>query len=133
MNNSSSSSVFRTDESNRFVDKRRENVKSDLITITEVKLENILLKHIHKLGVRKSWLAPLSLLITVVIAKSTASFHATLGVDASVWEALFILLMVGSFVWLIITIINICRYWKESSLPNLLAIIKNIEDEKKIS
>ena len=120
--------VFKN-ESRRFVAQRRENIKSDLITITEVKLENILLKHLHKLGIRKSWLTPLSLFITVLIAKSTATFNKTLGIEASVWEALFLLLMISSFVWFVLTIVRICCCWKESSISNLMATIKDIKEK----
>ena len=122
--------LFDRDESSKFVNAYRENIKSDLIQITGDKLENILLKHLHKIGIRQSWTTPLSIFLTVFIAKLTTTFNKTLGIDAPVWEALFLLAMGISFIWLIISLIHIYSCRKESSLPDLMAIIKNIEEGK---
>lgn len=120
---------FKTDEENKFVDQRRTNVKSDLIEITEDKLENILLKHLQRLGLRKSWITPLSLLVTIILANLSATFGDKFGIKGSVWEAFFLLITIVSGIWLVVLIIRIIASWKESSLTNLIAIIKNAKDE----
>ncbi len=120
---------FKTDKDSKFIDQRRTNVKSDLIEITEDKLENILLKHLHRLGVRKSWITPLSLLVTIILANLSATFGDKFGIKGSVWEAFFLLVTIGSSIWLVVSIILIIINWKESSLTNLIAIIKNAKDK----
>lgn len=116
---------FKTDEESKFIDKRRTNVKSDLIEITEDKLENILLKHLQRLGLRKSWITPLSLLVTIILANLSATFGDKFGIKGSVWEAFFLLIAIVSGIWLVVSIIRIIISWKESSLTNLITIIKN--------
>lgn len=124
-----SKTEFLTDEESKFIDKRRTNVKSDFIEITEDKLENILLKHLQQLGVRKSWITPLSLLFTITLANLSASFGDKYGIKGSVWEAFFLLVAFVSGIWLLVSIIRIIINWKKSSLTNLIAIIKNAKDE----
>lgn len=121
---------FKTDKDSKFIDQRRTNVKSDLIEITEDKLENILLKHLQRLGVRKSWITPLSLLVTIILANLSATFGDKFGIKGSVWEAFFLLVTIVSGIWLTVSIIRIIINWKKSSLTNLIAIIKNAKDEK---
>jgi uncharacterized membrane protein YeiB len=79
------------------------------------------------MGIMKAWVTPLSLFLTVLLAKLTASFSSQLGIDASVWEAFFLLLGVISFIWLITCVVCLCTRWKEASLDKLLARIKNAE------
>ena len=63
------------DSDSRFVDKHRRNTKSDLIEITEDKLENILLKHLSKLEMQKRWLLPFSILLSVSLTLASANFR----------------------------------------------------------
>lgn len=116
---------FSTDEENKFVRNKRTNVKSDLIEITEDKLENILLKHINKLGIRRAWLTPLTLFATILLANATAAFGAKFGVDGAVWESLFLLLNIVTGIWFVVAIIRLVLNWEEASLDNLISIIKN--------
>jgi len=116
---------FKTNEENKFIDQRRTNVKSDLIEITEDKLENILLKHLTQLEIRKSWITPLSLFITIILANLSAIFVDKFGIKGSVWESLFLLMAMFSAVWLIVSLIRIFKNWNESSLAHLIALIKN--------
>lgn len=116
---------FTSDQDSKFVDKRRSNVKSDLIEITEDKLENILLKHLQRLGTRRSWITPLSLFITTLLAILSATFGDMLGIEAPVWKAIFLLASIASFLWLIASTVLLAVNWKQSSLPYLIAIIKN--------
>lgn len=114
----------------RFVNERRSNVKSDLIEITEDKLENILLKHLKKMGTRKGWLAPLGLFISVVLANVSAIFTEKFGVSANTWEAIFVLASFGSGIWLIVSLIVMGLNWKESTTEFLICQIKDSEQDK---
>ena len=116
-------------EESRFVNEKRENLKCDLIEITEDKLENILVRHLAKLGTRKAWIAPLSLLITSLLAILTGTFSTKFGIDAAVWRAVFVLLAIGSLAWLVVSLVQLCICWKSSSLKDLIAIIKNAKKQ----
>ncbi len=113
------------DEQSRFVSKRMSNVKSDLIEITHDKLENILMKHLKNLDIRKSWITPFSILLTALITKLTADFKDALGIPKTIWEAFFLLILIGSTIWLVWRIVVIVRCWDSSSLDFLIKQVKN--------
>ncbi len=117
--------MFATDRSSSFVRKLISNIKSDLIEITEDKLENILLKHLSKLAARRSWITPLTLAVTLGLTITTATFSTTFGLDAAVWQAVFLILACGSFIWLILAVIDLARSWHETSLSSLMDHIKD--------
>jgi len=106
------------------------NLEQQLIQITEDKLENILLKYIKSLNIKGSWVSPASIFITVVIAKTTATFTETLGLSAAVWEAMFILIGIGSLIWLVKNIISIIGNWGTSSIEYIICKIKNSDESK---
>ena len=114
----------------KFVDKRMSNVKSDLIEITHDKLENILLKHLKNLDIRNSWITPASIFLTVLIVRLTATFNDSFGISKDVWNAFFLILMIGSLIWLIWKIIEIINCWKKSSVEYLINSIKASESSK---
>ncbi len=113
----------------RFVRNRRSNVKSDLIEITEDKLENILLKHLNKMLIRKSWITPFTLLVTIVLVLISATFKDKFGVASSVWEAIFIVGTIISVGWLLFTVRKIYSNYKFSSIDDLILVIKDSKRE----
>ena len=119
--------VFKTDPdaSNKYIDKRISNVKSDLIEITHDKLENILLKHLQHLKYRKEWVAPLSIFITLLITIITVTFNDLI-LKPEVWKALFIFFMIGALFWLLNSIYNLCRYWNSATIESLIDQIKAV-------
>lgn len=121
---------FSTKEENKFIGERRINVKSDLIEITEDKLENILLKHLQSLGTRKAWITPLSISATITLACLTTTFVDKFGIKGTVWEALFILIAISSAIWLTFSIICLFLHWEKSSLTSLIKVIKNAKEEQ---
>lgn len=113
---------------NRFVDQKRSNIKSDLIEITHDKLENILLKHLKSLSLMKSWLTPLSLFLTLLIAQLTATFNDFIGIKASVWNAAFLLGILASLIWLIVVIIKMYRCRNKATITYLMNEIKAADE-----
>jgi len=101
------------------------NTEQQLIQITEDKLENIFLKQVKNLNIKNSWVSPASILVAVGLTKTTATFNKALGLSAAVWEALFILVGIGCSCWLIRNLFLIYKSWDKSSIPNLIASIKN--------
>ena len=116
-------------EENRFVDKRRSNVKTDLIEITEDKLENILLKHAQNVGLRKRWVLPLGFLVSVVLTLTTATFKDAFGLNAPVWHALFIILAIVSSVWLLADVVRLAQCWSKTTISYLIRLIKNAQGD----
>lgn len=84
------------------------NVSQELIVTTEDKIKLCLSEHLKKVEKRKSWIAPLGILITVVITLCTATFK-TLYLEASTWNAIFVLTGIISFIWFIVSFIGACR------------------------
>lgn len=121
-----------TSSDNKFVSEVRSNVKSDLIEITEDKLENILLKHLKKVTTTKNWITPLSIFITVLIVLLTAEFKEFLDLEKEVWKAIFIIILICSFIYLIITIIRAIIHSNKSSITYLIEEIKYSESTKSL-
>lgn len=112
----------------KFVDQVRTNTKSDLIEITEDKLENILLKHLDKLNKVKGWLTPLSLFATILIVLLTAEFKLYFGIEKEVWKAVFVLSLFVTMIWTGISSYNAIRCSKKSSISFLINEIKNQQE-----
>ena len=112
-------------DENRFVDNRRSNIKSDLIEITEDKLENILLKYLKNMGRQTAWMTPLGLFISVLLAINTSTFTDKFNISANTWEAVFLLAAIGSGLWLLISLITLATHWKNSSIDFLISEIKS--------
>lgn len=113
---------------NRFVEKRRTNVKSDLIEITHDKLENILLKHLKNVNIKTSWVTPLTISLTVLLARLTADFKDYFDISKDVWDAFFLILFFASVIWFLWTVYRIIVCWKKSSIDHLINQIKNADD-----
>ena len=111
-----------------FVDKMLSNVRTNVIQITEDKLEIILLKHLSKVRSRKAWITPLSLFITVFLAIQTATFTKTFGISAAHWEAIFQIGCVASLAWLLCSVCLVCKRWKGGSLEDLIETIKDTKE-----
>ena len=109
----------------KFVDQVRSNTKSDLIEITEDKLENILLKYLERISKVRSWLTPFSLFITILIVILTANFTEFIGIKKEVWKAIFIISLLVTAIWTGIASIQSIKHSKNSSISFLISEIKN--------
>ena len=123
---SDSSINIDSDSSKRFIDKRRSNIKSDFIEITHDKLENILLKHLHRLKYRREWVAPLSIFITLLVTILTVTFN-DFGLKAEEWKSIFIICAFLTFIWLIYSIILLIKYWNSTTIDSLIDKIKAVD------
>lgn len=94
---------------------------SDLIEITEDKLENILLKHRQAAADARSWSTPLSLLLALL----TATFPAKWGLAADAWQAEFAAGAVVLLIWLLCCFISLIATGKVRPLGYLISRIRN--------
>lgn len=79
------------------------NTNQRLIVVTQDKTLLTLKRNIARLG-KKDWIAPLSTVMTIVIALITSNFKYALGLGPAEWRAIFI---VSGFIaagWLIYTV-----------------------------
>lgn len=101
------------------------NTDQTIISVTEDKLELCLIKHREVLKSQYDWVAPLSLLISVVTAILTSQFQESFGLSADTWRAVFIMASAGSVFWLAYTIFMLIKNWNKSDLKKLIEILKN--------
>lgn len=119
-------------DQSRYIGKVVSNVKSNLIEITEDKLENILLKHLGKVHKRRAWITPFGVAFTVLITILTSDFKEFVGIKKETWQAIFFLLLVASLFWTIYAIVEAISVAKKSNSRYLINEIKNsLEHEVK--
>ncbi len=104
------------------------NTSVNIIQITEDKLENILIKHINKLKKAHNVLGVFSLFVTLLATMFTTQFQNIWGLNADVWKGIFIMLTLGSFIYLVYVI---CNYFaNRESVQSILSDIKKTNKEK---
>lgn len=101
------------------------NVSQKVIVTTEDKARIVLDRHVKRLEARGSWIAPLGLSLTILIALLTTKFQ-DLGLTASVWQALFVLSGLLSFLWFLYCV---ARSRDSSSVDDILVELVG-EEEK---
>jgi len=84
------------------------SLPQDVITTTEDKVRLTLADYLKKMEKKKSWLTPLGLMISFTLTLMTSSFK-DLGLSAATWKAIFIIGVIGAFIWLIYSIIEASR------------------------
>ncbi|EHK2775604.1 hypothetical protein OL322_004078 [Vibrio vulnificus] len=102
------------------VEKVYNNTEQKLIQIPEDKLKLILTEHSTSIEKKGSWIAPLSILITLLAVFVTTEFKAFY-FDAATWRAFFLFLSLGTGIWLILTLIQLC---KAKSIDDVISVIK---------
>jgi hypothetical protein len=106
---------------------RYQNVDENEIVITESKLENILMKHSNALTAGSDWKTPLGLIIAIIIVFLTTEFNKNfLGLQPTVWQAIFIICLFLSCGWLLSSIISKIKHRNEN-LGKVIGLIKNSE------
>lgn len=121
--------TYTSENEEKFVDKRYANLKSDVVEITHDKLENVLLKFYQFHLLRSAWFNPLSIVIGVALTLTTAEFKATaLGADGPTWKAVFMLALLASAIWLVVSLVKLAFHWKETSINFLINRIKNVHE-----
>jgi hypothetical protein len=102
-----------------------DNTSQVLIRITEDKLKNYLNDFLKSYEIRFSWKFPLGFLIPIIITLITATFKAKFGLTSEMWEVVFILLLIGSIIWFLKSLITLKSNFKISTLDFIIDKIKN--------
>ena len=66
---------------------------------TEDKIRLCMSQHAGRLAVKQAWVAPASLLVTIVLVLLTADFHDAFSVEKASWKAVFLLTALLSLIW----------------------------------
>jgi hypothetical protein len=78
------------------------NVDQEIIQITEDKLRLILKDHLDSISQSGGWVAPFSVLVSVVTTFCTAKFDTFIGLGPEFWRSFFTLIGIASLVWLFV-------------------------------
>ena len=102
------------------------NVGQGIVVTTEDKIRLCLMRYLKGLEQKQAWVTPLSICITIVLTLLTTDFK-DFGFAKSTWQAVFILGLGLSFIWLIVaiwqavhscTVDDIVEEIKKGSLPS---------------
>lgn len=112
--------------SNRFVSAKYSNVKSNLIEITEDKLNIIVDKYSNQLRKTRDWVGYSGIFVTILLSLLTCDFNKKfLGISSENWYTLFVMGFIVSALLLLISIFNAVRFRKISE-----KMIKEIKNEE---
>ena len=98
------------------------NLEQDTIITTEDKLSLCLYKNIDRLDVKRKWWTPSALLVTLVLALTTAEFKDQFTIPAATWQAFFLLLVVVTVLWTVVAIWKATRV--KVSVESIVSEIK---------
>jgi len=115
-------------QNNQFVEELISCIKSNLIVITQDKLEKIFSEHLNKDRKIHMWITPCSLCTTILIAFLSAEFKDFAGLKKSVWEAFFFLSFLATLVWTIIAVFQALN--NKASDKSFIDDILNNRDNK---
>ena len=119
------SGIITDDTNNRFINKICTNTKSDLIEITEDKLENILIKFLSDYRNSTIWLTPLGIFLSLLITVLTADFKKFLDISKDTWCGIFYVALVISFFCTLYCSIMALINYKRTKIEYLITKIKN--------
>ena len=106
------------------VTKTYSNLDQEVVEITTDRLRIILTNYINEYGKAQNWMTALGLLITILATLLTASFKEVFGVKADAWQAVFIVFLIISGIWLVKSLLKLY------SLKGLEDILNEIKNQK---
>jgi hypothetical protein len=96
------------------------DLSQEVVSITVDKLSLILHKHADGLGKSRDWVAPFGLLLSLILTFVTTDFKDWV-LSADTWRAIFVLLGIGSALWLLRTFYDL---FTADSVEDLVEKIK---------
>jgi hypothetical protein len=110
------------------------NVKQEIIITTADKIKLVLISTKEILTAQRDWWTPFGLLISFITTLCTADFKEAFKIPKEFWHAIFVLLTIGSSIWLIRCLHKLYKNWGQDNLDNIIEKIKlineNIEPEQ---
>lgn len=84
------------------------NISQEIIIVNIDKVKLILNEHQQNVQKKKDRINPLALFLTLFVTNITAEFTDTWGLGKDTWKAIFVLVCVASFLWLLYSVYNAC-------------------------
>jgi hypothetical protein len=100
------------------------NVAQEFIMITEDKTYRCLRDWKDKIETRKSWIAPVSLLVPLVLTFATATFRDALGLSRDTWQAVFVIGIVLAAIWTLRELLNLIKRKGTLTVEELIQDLK---------
>ena len=104
------------------------NVGQEVIMVTEDKLRLCLMAHSHALAVRVNWVAPVSLLVTILLVFASTDFRQFIFAPDT-WRAVFAICGTGAAVWATVAIVKAGRV--RTSIGGIVAELKLATPDKR--
>ncbi len=99
------------------------NVQQIFITTTEDRLRICLGNHLKRLESKREWMVPAGIFLTLLITLTTTDTKDFISVNASTWQAIYIISTILSFIWLTVSLRNAFLH---ASLEDILVELKTI-------
>ena len=100
------------------------NVKQEIIVTTADKIKLVLISTKEVLTSQRDWWTPFGLLISFIATLTTADFKAALNLSKEFWHAIFVLLTIGSAIWLVFSFYKLYKNWGQDNLDIIIEKIK---------
>ena len=100
------------------------NVKQEIIITTSDKIKLVLINTREILTAQRDWWTPFGLLISFITTLCTAEFKDAFGLTKEFWHAIFVLLTLGSAIWLLKSFYKLYKNWGKDNLDNIIENIK---------
>jgi hypothetical protein len=97
------------------------SLDQNVIVTTEDKLWRRITEHLAGIEARKGWIAPASILATLIAALCTTTFKVVFWLTAADWKAIFVLASFAAAIWSVVAIVRATR---SRSAEDLLDAIK---------
>lgn len=98
------------------------NVKQEIVMVSIDRLKLTLQEHHNIIKNKNAWTDALAIFIALLLADLASEFHDFLGVEASVWKAIFIISTVVALIYFIR-----CVYYALKSTSNIDDLIEKIK------
>ncbi len=100
------------------------NVKQEIIITTADKIKLVLINTREILTAQRDWWTPFGLLISFITTLCTAEFKDAFGLTKEFWHAIFVLLTLGSAIWLLKSFYKLYENRGKDNLDNIIENIK---------
>ena len=101
------------------------NLTQEIIVTNTDKVKLILNEHHHIIKKKIEWISPLGIFISVLTTLLTAKFDETkLGISPQIWQSIFIVSCIASFLWSIRLGIHAICYFKKGTVDQCIEKLK---------
>jgi hypothetical protein len=101
------------------------NLTQEIIVTNTDKVKLILNDH-HKIIKRKiEWINPVGIFLSVLTTILTAKFdERKFGISPQIWQAIFIVSCIATFIWSAILVVNAIRYYDKGTVNQFIEKLK---------